>query len=264
MKSFLLAAICVLFPSLMMGQYASLQKKPEWTKGFFQEKANTYIEMVFADGSDVESARNKAATVAIDRRSLATGKRVNVSVNNGVVNVSGEDNLTIKSRIIDEYVEHLGYGQYRIYLLVQTAKNPTFDYEPVKITDRYDFSPDVFVPGMAQIRKGSTGKGIFFIAGEVVCIGGIVFSQSMKASYESKINSTHNITMKKDYIDKADMYGNISNIAIAGAAALYVWNVIDGIVAKGKKHVLIGEYNVKVMPYFAMNGTSRISLSFNF
>ena len=35
--------------------------------------------------------------------------------------------------------------------------------------------------------------------------------------------------------------GTVRNIAIAGAAAVYIWNVIDGMTAKGKKHIVIAE-----------------------
>ena len=69
------------------------------------------------------------------------------------VKVDGNHNLIAKARVIDEYVERIEPGRYRVYLLVQTAKNPTLGYEHVKVTERYPFSPRVFVPGMAQLQR---------------------------------------------------------------------------------------------------------------
>ncbi|GHV69448.1 hypothetical protein FACS1894199_18200 [Bacteroidia bacterium] len=270
MKQVLVILICALLPATTVGQCTSSQERPQWVDGFFKEAQNSYIEVVSADGYDESNARNNAAAVAIERRSLSTGKRVQVTVNNGVVQVIGNEELTVKSRVIDEYRERCGAGQYRVHLLIQTAKNPTLNFERVIFDPEYDFSPRVFVPGMAQIHKGSITKGVCFIAGEIALVGGVVVTQSLKASYESKINTTHNAKDKLDYISKSDNMGNISNVLIAGAAAVYLWNVIDGIVAKGKKHVsVLSDNNLKITPFAAPNFnsgglTSGITLTYNF
>jgi hypothetical protein len=134
------------------------------------------------------------------------------------------------------------------------CNDPAFDRSLAeyinKGTGEPRFSPRVFVPGMAQIHKGSTLKGTLFIAGEVAMIGGIVLAESLRASYNSKINTTHSAADKKTYINNAGNWQNIRNGFIAGAAAVYVWNVIDGIVAKGKKRVVVfGNTNLRIMPY---------------
>ncbi len=254
---------CVLLIATAVAQGASSQERPQWVNGFFQEETNSYIEVVSADGSDLESARNKAAQTIIERRSVATGQRAKVIIKDGAIQVSGSDELTVKARIIDEYWERYGNGQYHVSLLVQTAKNPTYEYERVKVTNQYGFSPRVFVPGMAQLHKGSTGKGIFFITAEVAMLGGVVISEGLRSSYESKINSTHNASERQNYINKADNMQNIRNGCIAGAVAMYAWNVIDGVVAKGKKHVVIGDASLHIAPY-ASPQSNGVMLSLNF
>lgn len=263
MKSFVFVLFCALLPRIVAGQCTSSQERPAWVNGYFFEEAKSYIEVVSADGYDEENARNKAAAIAIERRSLSTGKRVQVTVQNGMVRIEGNDELTVKTRIIDEYREHCGAGQYRVYLLVQTAKNPTFDFEPVKVTNDYTFSPRVFVPGMAQLQKGSKAKGLFFILGETAFVGGIVIAESLRASYESKIGSTHNASDRTTYINNADNMQNLRNGFIAGAATLYLWNVIDGVVAKGKKHVVIGTAELHVTPYLTPS-SSGVALALRF
>ena len=249
-------------PFYTIGQCISEQQRPSWVDGYFQEENNSYIESVSGTGYTETEARNKAASIAIERRSLATGKRVDVQVQSGNVTISGNDNLTVKSRVIDEYRERCN-GEYRVYLLMQTAKNPTYEYERVRVSENYPFSPRVFVPGMAQLHKGSKAKGVMFIIGEAAMLGGVVAFEGLRASAESKINTTQNAAQRQQYIDDADNMQNIRNGFIAGALALYAWNVIDGLVAKGKKHVLIGDANLKVMPYVAPQ-SQGVFLSFNF
>lgn len=239
----------ILFPSVAMGQYSSSTERPTWVNGFFTERSNSYVEVVSAVGYSEDNAREKAAQIIVERRSLATGQRRQINIRNGNIYVDGNDDLTVKSRIVDQYTERLGAGEYRVSLLVQTAKNPEYQYESVMVTDRYAFSPRVFIPGMAQIHKGQTTRGALFIVGEVAAVGGIVAFEGLRSSYESKINKTHNASERQDYINKTDNMCNIRNGFIAGAAAIYVWNVIDGIVSKGKKHVVVGGNNVAFVPY---------------
>lgn len=241
--------LCVVLSLPFMAGQLFAQECPSWVNGFFTERPNSYVEVVSAVGYSEDNAREKAAQIIVERRSLATGQRANISINNGNIQVDGSDELTVKLRIVDQYTERLGAGQYRVSLLVQTAKNPEYQYEPVAVTDKYKFSPRVFVPGMAQIYKGQTTRGVLFIAGEVVAVGGIVAFEGLRSSYESKINRTHNANAIQSYINKADNMCNIRNGFIAGAVAIYVWNVIDGIVAKGKKHVVVGDANFAFAPY---------------
>ncbi|HIR62976.1 MAG TPA: hypothetical protein IAC94_05590 [Candidatus Coprenecus avistercoris] len=261
-KTFFL--ILLLLPAVAAwGQYVRGGNRPAWTEGFFQEEQNSYIEVVSAFGYDEESARNKAAEVAISRRNLATGAEMKVRVSGGNITVDGDGSLIVKSRIVDEYIEYMPGQGYRVYLLVQTAKNPTLDFESVNVTDRYPFSMRAFVPGMAQIHKGSTGKGIAFISAEVVMIGGVVAFECMRSYYDGKVSTTHNSDAVKAYIDNARVMSGLRNGFIAGAVAVYVWNVIDGIVAKGERHIMVGEASCRISPYVVPD-SGGIMLTLNF
>jgi hypothetical protein len=259
--------ICIgiaLFPYLVTGQCISSQEKPEWVDGSFLDLNNSYIECASATGYTEEEARNKAASIIAVRRDWGSGKRVNVQVKNGNVVVDGQESLTVKVRVIDEYREYCENKQYRVSLLVQTAKNPMYDFEPAKVTTNYGFSPRAFVPGMAQLYKGSKTKGVLFIVGEAALIGGVVVAENLRISYNSKISGTHSAADIKSYNNSADNWKNIRNGCIAGAVALYAWNVIDGLVAKGKKRVVIlGDNTLKITPY-ATPYSSGVSLAFNF
>ena len=262
-KTFILTLLILLPAVTAWWQYARGGDRPAWTDGFFQEEQNSYIAVVSAFGYDEESARNKAAEVAISRRNLATGAEIKVRISGGNISVDGNGSLIVKSRIVDEYVEYLNGKGYRVSLLVQTAKNPTYDFEPVNVTDKYPFSMRAFVPGMAQIHKGSTGKGIAFISAEVVMIGGVVAFECMRSYYDGKIGTTHNSDAVQAYIDNARMMSGLRNGFIAGAVAVYVWNVIDGIVAKGDRHIMVGEAACRISPYVVPD-SGGIMLTLNF
>ena len=244
----LFCLLAILMPVMIFGQ--SNAERPSWLKGYFSEQPNSYIEVVSATGDSEDAARQKAADMIVERRSLATGQRSTVDVRDGNISVvNAHHELTVKARIVDQYTEYLGSGKYRVSLLVQTAKHPKFTYEPVNVTDKYGFSPRVFVPGMSQLHKGQTTKGALFITGEVAAVIGICAFEGMRSSYESKSKKTHNASEVKNYMNKADNMKNIRNGFIAGAAAIYVWNVIDGIVSKGKKHVEVGRTSMSFSPY---------------
>ena len=51
----------------------------------------------------------------------------------------------------------------------------------------------------------------------------------------------------KTYNTKADNCENIRNICIGGAAALYVYNLIDAIAANGAKRVIIKKKNTRYL-----------------
>jgi len=263
-KNFSIIAIVAVLLTFSFSDCFS-QKRPAWVDGYFNDEANSYIEAVSATGSTEDEARNKAAIEFLRRRSIATGMQTNVQIINGNFTVTGADALVVEARVLDEYREQQGTGEYRVHLLAQIAKIPGFQVERVRVTDEYPFSPRVFVPGMAQLHKGSKSKALFFIISEVALIGGIVVCESLRASYETKINATHNAKDRQNYIDAADNMQNARNICIAGAAILYAWNIIDGISAKGKKHVqILGDNNLKINPYFFPDAGGGISLTLNF
>lgn len=223
----------------LQGTYAK-EKRPSWTDGYFKETQNSYIEQVLGCDYQIDNARLKAVQQIIERRSIATGTGAKVSIDGNNVQVKSEHDLIAKARIIDEYIERKD-GRCSVYLLVQTAKNPTLSFDPVNLTTKYPFSARVFVPGMAQIHKGSIGKGSAMIAGEILFVGGVIATECLSQYYMQKIGETHINASKQHYAQNANICKISRNISIAGIAAVYVWSVIDGIVAKGDPYITIGD-----------------------
>lgn len=202
--------------------------KPSWASSTFKRTLpNTYLEVVVVTGHDQKSIIKDAEKEIIRRRKLMVG----------------ENDPWVKSGYIASYWETTANG-ITGYFLYQTRKNPTYEAEAVEATTEYGFSPRVFIPGAQQIWKGQNGKATLFIGGEVACIGGIVLSNSLKANYTSKMNGTRSNEQKPIYAKMANAWNVAGYGFIAGAAALYVWNIIDGIVSPGRPTI---KYNDKVL-----------------
>lgn len=251
MKKLLLFGTALIACQLLMAQ------APQWKSGYFKELNNTYIETASGTARTIDEARDKAASEIIRKRDMATG--ASAKVVDGQVITSG--NVVVKSRVIDEYVERNTNGEYTVYILTQTAKHPDNPYEQVNVTDEYPFSARCLVPGMQQLYKGQTAKGVAFIAAEVVSIGGIVVTESMRGDYSGKAAIETNAKRKVEYIDNANSMQTARNICIGAAAVVYIWNVVDAVVTKGSKHVVTN--NVVMLPY-ASSDSFGLSLTYNF
>lgn len=271
---------------------SSTELRPSWAYStpIPPAGANYFLSWGVGEGHDEQSATNAAWADALQKSLHELG----------VVGITQQDINAVATQGINAVVKFnrmkrrvvsatepivLGGNRLKIYILIQVQRNVNgsddlyslnteyfrdkhFDKQlkeyNASITGRYPFSGRVFIPGWAQIHKGSKGKGLFFIVAEAACVGGIVATESMRASYESKYDSTHDADKKRTYANKADNCSNLRNGFIAGAAVFYLWNVIDGIAARGKrKPFMLGDAQLKVSPYVAPQ-TGGFALSLNF
>lgn len=243
----------LIFVCIFINATLIAQERPFWVAGCFMDAPKSYIEVVAATSWSTETAKQKAYQEVINRRSLTTGTEANVSINDGKTSVTSSHDLIAASRIIDVFDEYIGGGVYKVYLLVQTAKNPTCELESVTITNRYPFSARVFVPGCAQIYKGSLTKGGCMIVAETFFAGGIALTESLRISYLKHSASTSNINTCRALRD----------VSIAGLVGVYLWSLVDGIVAPGKTHIEIGQIETNIKPYVSRTDIGAV-LSLNF
>lgn len=248
MKRFSLLILCFLF-CIGVQQVFAQTNRPKWVDGCHESSAWSYVKVISVQGTNQEECETKAHEKLLQEGDLRTGTSAKRGSDGKIKFLEGEE-LIEKAKIISQWYD--GYGKY--YFLVQVLKNTDFKFDDVRWTDEYRFSPRVFVPGMAQIYKGSTAKGIAFIAGEIAMIGGYVIADNMESSNNNKAKSTHNAKQKKEYLDNANSCVTAKNICLAGAAIVYAWNVIDGIVAKGKEHVLFGDASLQMAPFTTFDG----------
>ncbi len=276
--------------SLSIFSQAQSDLRPVWAKQLpnLPVGANYFLSWGVGEGSNEQQAINDAWANALQKSLHELGvvgitqQDIDAVSKNGIDAVVSFNKMKRRQLCVTGAIPQAN-GNVMVYVLIQVQRSihgkddfydvnpnlcgdPDFEKKLREMNGEYNFSFRVFVPGMAQLHKGSTGKGLFFIIGEVALIGGVVACEGLRASYDSKINSTHNMGNRQDYISKADNMQNLRNGFIAGAAALYIWNVIDGVVAKGKKHVGVDQ-RMTFAPYIAPQaGTtvSGVSLTFHF
>ncbi len=268
MKKSILTTILVLFSAIHC-----LADRPEWTYQTPKARNDTYLyKKTRGVGKDEISARNDAWVQMFKLAITIEGIEVESNeIYRAVQSGSSFESISAKYRLpINESCSFPTYenGQYVYYLLCQVPNNIDVKGEPKfeEFTDcnkmaKNPYTAYAFIPGMAQIKKCSVAKGSCFIIGEVAFLGGIVAAESLRASYVNKINSTHNAALRTQYIQNANLFGLARNISIAGAVAVYAWNVIDGMVAKAPQMQFT--YNDAIFRFAPYTGIESSGLALN-
>lgn len=221
------------------------QEKPGWIYNKPKPANNTYLyDTEWGVASSAKEAENEAISKVFRFAAMQVGQpfesiEINKALQNGLDYsvIARQYNIPINK--VCEYSEREGYG-YRVYILCQVAKDArvspqwsNFSGCDRQVVDGMAVLKSALVPGLGQFHKGQTGKGIGFLVGEAISIGGIIAGQSMRHTYLNKMNSTNNASLKKSYADKANMFTAVRNVSIGAAAGIYVWNVLDAIISRG-------------------------------
>lgn len=156
--------------------------------------------------------------------------------------IQGE-RVVITSCKYDEYWEYLVYPNgervYRCYTLYGVADGADGMFDRLSFSRKYGmrgFARSLIVPGWGQLYKGNTTKGACILGGEVTLIAGILVAENLRSSYVKKMHEQPKHL--ETYNTKADNWENVRNVCIGGAAALYVYNLVDALVANGRKRTV--------------------------
>lgn len=171
------------------------------------------------------------------------GKSTDVTESHFTVSstVSGKE-VELQGVRIDEYWERKDDGKYyltTLYARSQAGVAPRFDN--VTLTSKYGlrgFWRSAIIPGWGQFYKGSNLKGGLILGGAAVLAGAIIYTDCMRADYADKILKTHLAQNKRTYATRRDNFATGRNICIGALGALYVYNLIDAIVAPGARRVV--------------------------
>lgn len=168
----------------------------------------------------------------------------------------------------DEYWECLQYPDgigYRCYTLfgIADVDSPSFDH--LTFTRKYGargLVRSIFIPGWGQMYKGSTVKGVCILGGEALLAGGIIIAENMRNSYIKKMKEQPK--HQQTYNTKADNWSNIRNGFIGAAVALYVYNIVDAIVANGRKRTVANKSSVHFSMTPVLGECNGVSFALNF
>ncbi len=285
MQKIVFSAFLFLFSfSMLLGEI-----RPEWVGNTPKAGNDSYVFIeVTSYGSDLAGAKIEALKKLASDQQLK--KSVRISVNRDKsrhigqnfknekfresiqdqtevdVNISG-DVYTLQANEVDSWSTQVPNGMVELHTLYQVAvaPNPTFD--ETYYSTKYGSAAVVrsLIPGWGQIYKGSKAKGWTIIGAEVAAIGGIIYTENQRSTYESKVN-TRGITTNqlKTYKNKMDNFETARNVCIGAAAAIYIYNLVDAAVAPGARRVIVKPRRYAMGPYVTPEGGAGLSLAYTF
>jgi len=180
--------------------------------------------------------------------------------------------IFLNCRTVDEYWTN-DHGHYSCSLLYSIANNayPDRAGDMAYVTSHYGARGlwrSAIVPGWGQLYKGSTVKGGLIMGGTAVLVGGIVFTECMRSDYADKIAKTRKEENKRIYATRRNNFSTGRNICIGALGALYIYNLIDAIVAPGARRVLVKERpgggSYAIAPSITSEGYPAMSCSITF
>ena len=290
----LLLVIVIALPQFVIGQSKSKKIKPEWIKNQPRPLNDSYYFKVV----EVDNGENLTSSRKISQKELTGSikREFNVKVVEGLettsttnfnnsdskysgrevytLKIDSDDDVNVYYERIAEYYETLninGHKTLKLYTLYAVSHSTNvICFDNFNLTSRYGASGlwRSIIPGWGQFHKGSKTKGGIFLGGTVALAVGIILTESQRADYMSKIYQTQNLEHIRTYKTKADNMATARNICIGGAAALYVYNLVDAIVASGAERVVVRKNNtfkerVAIAPIFS-NEINGIHLSYKF
>ena len=289
-KSFIIYVLLLLFiaatPINVNAVTKSDKRKPVWLKNTPKALNDSYtFKVVIVDNGQSLSGSRLLARAELTRY---IQKEFNIQVSEELKNESettqhndkldykdkevytynvksDEKEVSINCERVDEYYEIYEEGGVRIFKLYTLfavsngKKNARFD--DFRVTEKYGFSARALVPGWGQMHKGDMAKGITLIATEVAAIGGIIYTENARATYISKMYSQPKFA--KEYKSRADNFEIARNCCIGAAAAIYVYNLIDAIVAPGARRVIVKPSRIQ-FGTAASKDFCGLALSYNF
>ena len=260
----------------LMGLISFAQEKPDWVYNKPTPTNNTYLYVVeSASGKTEQEAKNSAIAEVFRSTAMRIGQpfdsdEINVALQGGKDYhlIASQYNIPINK--VCEYTEKQPNG-YKVYVLCQVAAvgNITVQWSDFRNCDSQHIDgmavlKSALLPGLGQFHKGQNAKGVSFLAGEIVAVGGIVVAQSMRHSYINKMNNTNNAAQKKLYADRANTFTTVRNISIGAAAAVYVWNVLDAVISRSNHDNAMSYGNPVHLTPVVTDEYAALSLSINF
>lgn len=278
--------VIIPFTSLSAGS----GKKPQWAAKGESSLNNRYshkpyyFDVIKATGHNLQEAKRNIMLELAD----AIGKKNHIEGKNKAKIINDERGEEVSARIeyegdvsnnykttifytklVDDYWEYYPYEDekclyYALYAISLQDQEPAFDN--FSSTTSYGAAP-VFmsiIPGVGQMYKGSTLKGICMLGGVAACGLGALFCENERSDYKNKIKEQPQFA--QTYNTKANNYETARNICLGAAAAIWLYNIIDAAVAKGARRIVVspnyGSY-LSIHPVATPN-SAGVSLTYNF
>lgn len=134
----------------------------------------------------------------------------------------------------------LRYEYFSLYAVSQPGSTPAFD--EFYLTDKYDSNGlwrSMVVPGWGQMYKGDHLKGGFILGGTAVLAGGVIYTECMRQNTVALMRQTTSNVLHKQLARRQAAWGTATTVCTTALITLYVYNIVDAIVAPGAKRVIV-------------------------
>ena len=141
----------------------------------------------------------------------------------------------------EDNVDSWGFELYQLYAVSERNVQPQFDN--FRLTDNYGIKPLFLsiIPGLGQIYKGQAAKGYAILGVEALLLAGGVYSVTEVGRYNRLAKK--NPGVYDNYQSNATSYRQIRNACFIAGGALYIYNLIDAAISKGKRRVVVERQN---------------------
>ncbi len=166
------------------------------------------------------------------------------------VTFGGMRPATFGARLVDEYVSFdenvdgtYDYTLYQLYA-VQQNRETAPDYDSFSYTRSYRGQALVrsIIPGLGQWYKGQETKAYCIWGAEAVFVAGSIYFNhrfhNYRNDYRDCVANGDGISAAS-YHSKYKSWRTMRNIAIGGAVATYVYNLLDAAISKGPRQVVV-------------------------
>ena len=137
----------------------------------------------------------------------------------------------------EDDVDSWGFELHQLYAVSERNVQPQFDN--FRLTDNYGIKPLFLsiIPGLGQIYKGQDAKGYAILGAEALLLAGGVYSVTEVGRYNRLAKK--NFGVYNNYESNATSYRHIRNACFIAGGALYIYNLIDAAISKGKRRVVV-------------------------
>ena len=141
----------------------------------------------------------------------------------------------------EDNVDSWGFEMHQLYAVSERNVQPQFDN--FRLTSNYGIKPLFLsiIPGLGQIYKGQDAKGYAILGAEALLLAGGVYSVTEVGRYNRLAKKNPGIY--NNYESNATSYRQICNACFIAGGALYIYNLIDAAISKGKRRVVVERQN---------------------
>lgn len=154
------------------------------------------------------------------------------------------DNVPFRLQVntVDEYYRQDPQGQYVYSSLYMVAVSSTPVFDQVYLETHYGFEAgwrSAVVPGWGQFHKGDYKKGALMFGGTLALATGVVLTEVTRADYQQKFGQTHDLAVRKEYLNRHNHWQLARNICIGALAGFYIYNIVDAFNSPGARYVIV-------------------------